>query len=108
MGIKPEETEEETEEIHDYKEEILLLRKDGQGRFKKFHSWVKDSTSYGSDKMLIGCFTEDLKGDEDMQSFLNSSATGASWELRRDKCEPVIFIRGAGWMDRVGSWDRPG
>ena len=58
--------------------------------------------------MLIGCFGEDLKEDEDMQSFLNSSATGASWQLRTDECEPGIFIRGQGWMDRVGSWDGPG
>ena len=100
VGIKPEETEEETEEIHDYKEEILLLRKDGQGRFKRYHSWVKDSTSYGSDQMLIGCFTEDLKDDEDMQNFLNSSATGASWQLGRVECEPVLYISGAGWMGR--------
>ena len=107
MGIKPEK-QKKTEEIHDYKEEILLLRKDGQGRFKKYHSWVKDSTSCGSRQMLIGCFGEDLKEDEDMQSFLNSSATGASWQLRTDECEPGIFIRGQGWMDRVGSWDGPG
>eukprot|EP00434_Breviolum_minutum_P031411 symbB.v1.2.027780.t1/scaffold2875.1/size68334/1 len=65
VGIKPEK-QKKTEEIHDYKEEILLLRKDG-------------------------------KEDEDMQSFLNSSATGASWQLRTDECEPGIFIRGQGW-----------
>lgn len=76
------------------------MRKDGQGRFKRYHSWVKDSTSYGSDQMLIGCFTEDLKDDEDMQNFLNSSATGASWQLGRVECEPVLYISGAGWMGR--------
>ena len=86
-----------TEEIYDYKEEILLLRKDGQGRYKKDHSWVKDQTSHGSETMLIGCFREDLKSDEDMHNFLNSSATGASWQLRTDECEAVIFIRGRGW-----------
>ena len=73
------------------------MRKDGQGRYKKDHGWVRDQTSHGSRSIMIGCFREDLKGDEDMHDFLNSSATGASWQLRTDECEPVIFIRGKGW-----------
>eukprot|EP00434_Breviolum_minutum_P014845 symbB.v1.2.013089.t2/scaffold919.1/size152209/1 len=97
-GIKPKKSWVPVmEEIYDYKEEILLLRKDGQGRYKKDHGWVRDQTSHGSRSIMIGCFREDLKGDEDMHDFLNSSATGASWQLRTDECEPVIFIRGKGW-----------
>ena len=97
-GVQPKEPKDS--EVHDYKEEILLLRKDGQGRFSMKHTWVTNADSYGSDQRMVGCSPETIKKDsEGLGGFLESSEEGAPWEWQvlGEPAEPSICIKGAGW-----------
>ena len=92
---------------HDYKKEILLLRKDGQGRFCTEHSWCTRPFNSGRDREMVGCLPHTLQDDpEGLGRFLeNSEEAGASWEVQvlGDPAEPFLCIAGAGWIGGTAS-----
>ena len=50
-------------DLHDYKEEILLLRKDGLGRFSMEHTWTTHPLNASKDREMVGCLPETLRDD---------------------------------------------
>lgn len=96
-----------TKAIHEYKEEILLLRPDGQGRFSMTRTLVAHATGekYGDDIKTVGCSPVNLKEDPDgLGRFLQSSEEGAPWQVQvlGGRAEPSVCIKGAGWrMDHL-------